>query len=119
MINELHCHFSSLNFIRDIDFFGAGLLFIFVCISTYLPGPSTENSQLAADSQTRNSQTRNSQTRNSQTRRLADSQLADSQLADSQLADSQLADSQLATRRLATRKIAAPLFFGHVGIIKL
>ena len=77
MINELHCHFSSLNFIRDIDFFGAGLLFIFVCISTYLPGPSTENSQLA-DSQ------------------LADSQLADSQLADSQLADSQLADSQLA-----------------------
>ena len=95
MINELHCDFSSLNFIRDIDFFGAGLLFIFVCISTYLPGPSTENSQLA--------------TRRPATRRLATRRLADSQLADSQLADLQLADSQLANSQLATRKIAAPV----------
>ena len=34
LINEIDCYFSSLQVIFDIDFFGAGLLFIFICIST-------------------------------------------------------------------------------------
>ena len=34
LINEIDCYFSSLKVIFDIDFFGAGLLFIFICIST-------------------------------------------------------------------------------------
>ena len=34
LINEMDCYFSSLKVIFDIDFFGAGLLFIFICIST-------------------------------------------------------------------------------------
>ena len=29
LINEIDCHFSSLKAIFDMDFFGAGLLFIF------------------------------------------------------------------------------------------
>ena len=33
-INEIDCYFSSLKVIFDIDFFGASLLFIFICIST-------------------------------------------------------------------------------------
>ena len=34
-INEIDCYFSSLKVIFDIDFFGASLLFIFICISTW------------------------------------------------------------------------------------
>ena len=34
LINEIDCYFSNLKVIFDIDFFGAGLLFIFICIST-------------------------------------------------------------------------------------
>ena len=34
LINEIDCYFSSLQVIFDIDFFGAGLLFIFICISS-------------------------------------------------------------------------------------
>ena len=34
LINEIDCYFSSLKVIFDIDFFCAGLLFIFICIST-------------------------------------------------------------------------------------
>ena len=36
MTNEINCYFSSLNFIRHIYFFGAGLLFIsFVYLLSY------------------------------------------------------------------------------------
>ena len=32
LINEIDCYFSSLKIIFDIDFLGAGLLFIFICL---------------------------------------------------------------------------------------
>ena len=35
MTNDLYCCFSNLKVIPDIDFFCAGLLFIFICISTF------------------------------------------------------------------------------------
>ena len=35
-INEIDCYFSGLKVIFDIEFFGASLLFIFICI--YLLG---------------------------------------------------------------------------------
>ena len=34
-INEIDCYFSSFKVIFDIDFFGASLVFIFICISTW------------------------------------------------------------------------------------
>ena len=34
LMNEIDCYFSNLKVIFDIDFFGVGLLFIFICIST-------------------------------------------------------------------------------------
>ena len=34
LMNEIDCYFSNLKVIFDIDFFGVGLLFIFIYIST-------------------------------------------------------------------------------------
>ena len=33
VLYSLNCYFLSLNVIHDIDFFGDGLVFIFICIS--------------------------------------------------------------------------------------